>query len=195
MFAEETTEVTLYSYSDKGVFTGEFQYLWVIGTGIAANSTLEKPLKEKDGFVSVWNGSKWEYKENHIGKTIYNTETKESKDVDYIGEIQQGWTLVEPIEFGTWNGMEWADERTPGQIAEYERSIMPTLSPIQFDIKLNNAGLYDAVQALIKDSFELRIAYTRATFFSRTDLFIDQARIALGLTNEQVDSMWFGQEQ
>jgi hypothetical protein len=40
---------------------------------------------------------------------------------------------------------------------------------------------------LIKDKFELRIAYNRATFFSRTDPFIEQARIALGLTDEQVD--------
>ena len=70
------------------------------------------------------------------------------------------------------------------------REHMPTLSPIEFDIKLNNAGLYDAVQDLIKDSFELRIAYDRTTFFSRTDPFIDQARIALGLTAEQVDTMW-----
>ena len=70
------------------------------------------------------------------------------------------------------------------------RQNMPTLTPIEFDIKLNNAGLYDAVQELIKDKFELRIAYNRATFFSRTDPFIDQARIALGLTDEQVDEMW-----
>ena len=70
------------------------------------------------------------------------------------------------------------------------REHMPTLTPIEFDIKLNNTGLYDAVQELIKDSFELRIAYNRATFFSRTDPFIDQARIALNLTDEQVDTMW-----
>ena len=190
MFAEETKEVTLYSYNDKGVFVGEFQYLWVVGTGLAANSTLEKPLKESDGFVSVWNGSVWEYKENHTGKTIYSTETKESKTVDYVGEVQQGWTLLEPIEFGVWDGTTWVDVRTPEQIVGYERSIMPTLSPIEFDIKLNNAGLYDAVQALIKDNFELRIAYNRATYFSRTDPFIDQARIALNLTDEQVDALW-----
>ena len=70
------------------------------------------------------------------------------------------------------------------------RERMPRLTPIEFDIKLNNAGLYDAVQDLIKDKFELRIAYNRATFFSRTDPFIDQARIALGLTDEQVDTIW-----
>lgn len=70
------------------------------------------------------------------------------------------------------------------------RQNMPTLSPIEFDIKLNKNGLYDAVQDLIKDNFELRIAYTRAIFFSRTDPFIAQATLALGLTDEQVDVMW-----
>ena len=77
-----------------------------------------------------------------------------------------------------------------GKLAQLNRERMPTLTPIEFDIKLNNAGLYDAVQDLIKDSFELRIAYNRATFFSRTAPFIDQARISLNLTDEQVDEMW-----
>ena len=73
---------------------------------------------------------------------------------------------------------------------ELNRKTMPTLTPIEFDIKLNNAGLYDAAQDLIKDNFEMRVAYNRATFFSRTAPFIDQARIALNLTDEQVDEMW-----
>ena len=77
-----------------------------------------------------------------------------------------------------------------GKLAQLNRERMPTLTPIEFDIKLNDAGLYDAVQELIKDNFNLRVAYTRATFFSRTDPFIDQARIALNLTDEQVDEMW-----
>ena len=76
------------------------------------------------------------------------------------------------------------------KLIEFNHKNMPTLAPIEFDIKLNNAGLYDAVQDLIKDNFEMRIAYNRATFFSRTDPFIDQARIALGITNEQIDAMW-----
>ena len=74
--------------------------------------------------------------------------------------------------------------------AQLKRQNMPNLTPIEFDIKLNNAGLYDAVQELIKDNFEMRIAYNRATFFSRTASFVDQARIALNLTDEQVDEMW-----
>ena len=76
------------------------------------------------------------------------------------------------------------------KLIEYNRKNMPQLTPIEFDIKLKNNGLYDAVQELIKDNFEMRITYSRATFFSRTDSFVDQACIALGLTDEQVDAMW-----
>ena len=80
------------------------------------------------------------------------------------------------------------------KLVEFNRKNMPTLTPIEFDTKLKNNGLYDTVQDLIKDNFELRIAYNRATFFSRTDPFINQARIALNLTDEQIDSMWLGVE-
>lgn len=79
---------------------------------------------------------------------------------------------------------------TDEEKAQIKRESMPTLTPIQFDIKLVNAGLYDQVQGLIQSDIKLKIAYTRATFFSRTDPFIDQARIALGLTDEQVDTIW-----
>ena len=95
-------------------------------------------------------------------------------------EPQQSWVLNE-------DGIIKIDQQ---KLIEFNRQNMPTLTPIELDIKLNNAGLYNAVQELIKDKFELRIAYNRATFFSRTDPFIDQARIALGLTDEQVDEMW-----
>ena len=74
--------------------------------------------------------------------------------------------------------------------AQLNRERMPILTPIEFDIKLVDAGLYDQVQGLIQSDVKLKIAYTRATFFSRTDPFIDQARIALNLTDEQVDDMW-----
>ena len=96
--------------------------------------------------------------------------------------------ISEPIE--SWYIEDGEIKIDQEKLIEFNRQNMPALKPIDFDIKLNNAGLYDTVQELIKDNFELRIAYTRATFFSRTDPFIDQARIALGLTDEQVDEMW-----
>ena len=74
--------------------------------------------------------------------------------------------------------------------AQLNRERMPQLTPIEFDTKLVDAGLYDQVQELIQSDIKLRIAYTRATFFSRLAPFTIQASEALGLTPEQVDEIW-----
>lgn len=95
---------------------------------------------------------------------------------------------LEPIE--SWYIEDGEIKIYQQKLIEFNRQNMPTLTPIEFDIKLVDAGLYDQVQGLIQSDIKLKIAYTRATFFSRTDPFIDQARIALGLTDEQVDEMW-----
>ena len=114
--------------------------------------------------------------------------------VEVAGNINFQYIIIdknvptEPIE--SWYIEDGQIKIDQGKLAQLNRERMPTLTPIEFDIKLNDAGLYDAVQELIKDNFTLRVAYTRATFFSRTDPFIDQARIALNLTDEQVDEMW-----
>lgn len=96
--------------------------------------------------------------------------------------------IVEPVE--SWYIEDGQIKIDQQKLVEFNRKNMPTLSPIEFDTKLVDAGLYDQVQELIQSDVKLKIAYTRATFFSRTAPFIDQARIALGLTDEQVDAMW-----
>ncbi len=114
--------------------------------------------------------------------------------VEVAGNINFPYIIIdknvptEPIE--SWYIEDGEIKIDQQKLIEFTRKNMPTLTPIEFDIKINNAGLYDTVQDLIKDSFEMRIAYNRATFFSRTDPFIEQAQIALNLTDEQVDEMW-----
>ena len=107
------------------------------------------------------------------------------------GDLYAQLITPKPSEFhNKWVDGEWVDQRTEQERNAYARTIMPTLTPVEFDIKLFDAGLYDQVQGLIQSDIKLKIAYTRATFFSRTDPFIDQARIALNLTDEQVDVVW-----
>lgn len=79
------------------------------------------------------------------------------------------------------------------KLIQIKRERMPQLKPMDFEIKLVNLGLYDQVQALIASDIKLRIAYNRATFFSRTDPFIEQARIVLNLTHDRLDEMWTGE--
>ena len=114
--------------------------------------------------------------------------------VEVAGNINFPYIIIdknvptEPIE--SWYIEDDQIKIDQGKLAQLNRERMPTLTPIEFDIKLNNNGLYETVQELIKDNFEMRTTYNRATLFSRTDSFVDQARIALNLTDEQVDEMW-----
>ena len=98
-------------------------------------------------------------------------------------DTQPAWLLVD--HDGVFNV-----EVDQDKLLQLHRQSMPRLTPIEFDLKLYQYGLYSQVQELIANNFEIRIAYTRASFFSRTDPFVDQARIALNLTDEQVDAMW-----
>ena len=96
--------------------------------------------------------------------------------------------ILEPIE--SWYIEDGQIKIDQQKLIEFNRKNMPNLTLIEFDIRLVDAGLYDQVQELIQSDIKLKIAYNRATFFSRTDSFVDQARIALNLTDEQFDEMW-----
>ena len=120
---------------------------------------------------------------NDITKDILYTD---ENDADYA--LRNGYRSMTIEEIDRHENPEkyLSDEEK----AQLNRERMPTLTPIEFDIKLIDAGLYDQVQGLIQSDVKLKIAYNRATFFSRTDHIIDQAQIALGLTDEQVDAIW-----
>ena len=96
--------------------------------------------------------------------------------------------ILEPIE--SWYIEDGEIKIDQQKLVEFNRQNMPALSPIEFDVKLVDVGLYDQVQDLIQSDIKLRITYTRATFFSRLDPFITQASEALNLTAEQVDEIW-----
>ena len=133
---------------------------------------------EEDGIVKLGHS----ISENHIDiekSTPSGTEFFIKKEVELPHYPIESWYIED--------GEIKVDQQ---KLAELNRKNMPTLTPIGFDIKLVDAGLYDQVQDLIQSDIKLKIAYTRATFFSRTDSFVDQARIALNLTDEQVDAMW-----
>ena len=135
-------------------------------------------------YVYIKEGELYEFSEEQLNLVDESFEA-------VTGDLYAQLITPKPSEFhNKWVDGEWVDQRTEQERNAYARTVMSTLTPIEFDIKLIDAGLYDQVQGLIQSDIKLRVAYTRATFFSRTDPFIDQARIALGLTDEQVDMIW-----
>ncbi|WP_265658376.1 hypothetical protein [Francisella philomiragia] len=74
---------------------------------IPANATTIIPPKVKTNQVAIFQKKEWIIKSDYRSSTIYNTKTQESKEVDYIGDIEEGWTLLEPLENSKWNGKAW----------------------------------------------------------------------------------------
>ena len=66
------------------------------------------PPEAKEGFVAKWTSDEWQYIENHIGKTVYSTATKESMEISELGIIPEGYTLIKPEnELEEWSGKAW----------------------------------------------------------------------------------------
>ena len=61
----------------------------------------------KIGFWPCESDGDWILVEDHRGQTIYNVETKLSKEVRELGPIECNFTLLKPFEFSKWDGEKW----------------------------------------------------------------------------------------
>ena len=67
------------------------------------DNALRTPPPEKHGFWPCCKNGEWVLIENNRGQTAYNIETKSSVEIDYLGPIRDGFTLLEPFEFCMWD--------------------------------------------------------------------------------------------
>lgn len=66
---------------------------------LAANSTYDAPLDEKEGHVSVWNGEAWEYVEDHRNVTYWLPDDKYGSpghEMKELGPLPEGASLTAP---------------------------------------------------------------------------------------------------
>lgn len=191
MFAEETKIVRLYSFDSLGIYCGNFDYKWEVGTGLAANSTLVAPPDFQEGFVSVWSDEEWQQKEDHREKTVYSTLDQSESKVDYIGPIKKGFTELKPNSiFEKWKVVEWVDDRTKEEIAAHDRSLLPKISKRQFALYIYDHQMYDQVMQAIEANPRFKIEYDSVSDIERLSPTVAEMTSLLGWTEDQVDQMW-----
>jgi len=75
---------------------------------IPAYAVEETPPSPISGKARIWENGKWQYTDNHRGKTAWKTNgSGESSVVEDLGEIAVGWTLKTFVPFSTWDGSKW----------------------------------------------------------------------------------------
>ena len=95
----------------------------------------------KEGFWPCFNNNEWVLVEDHRDKTVYNTETKESVKIDYLGEIKEGFTLLEPFQFSKWDGKKWIldeDEQNAFKIKLNKQLKESLLKEVNIEIDILN---------------------------------------------------------
>ncbi|OCF95496.1 tail fiber assembly protein [Gilliamella sp. wkB308] len=103
----------------------------------------------RSGHYPCEKNGKWILIEDHREKTAYNIETQEAIEIDYLGKIKAGFTLLQPFEFCKWNGEKWVLDE------EQKKS---------FIIKLNQSKLANLLSdanneiEILNDKIELEIA-------------------------------------
>ncbi|MEY0576993.1 tail fiber assembly protein [Providencia manganoxydans] len=81
------------------------------GGSVVADAYLdapELPTKTDIAIVRSDDEKSWLYVTDHRGKIAYSTETRQPLEVDFIGDLPDTFTLLEPkTEFDKWNGKKW----------------------------------------------------------------------------------------
>lgn len=198
-YAKKTQTITLYSFDEyHKSLNGQFEYQWIIGTGLAANSTNIVPPQFKANQMAIFDETKkvWSIVANFKGQTVYNTKTKQGEVVDYYGNIKEGFTLTSPQIYETWDGEQWADQRTTAQKRDAFLATLRPLSRRQFKLILLKQKLLKKVEQLISEiedetqQMQIQIEYEESTEFVRTSDAVLYMCQLLQLSDEQIDTMW-----
>lgn len=189
--SDKDQTITLYGYDHNGRFTESFQYFWAFGTGYASQSTQIKPPKHKVDEVAVFDGQEWHIKKNHFGKVSYSTDTQAIKIVDYYGDIEDGYTLLEPTSiYDTWTGEAWEDQRTE----EEKRVDFQPLSMTRLRLSFLEHGQLDELDKLIHScdiiNRHFGIQLNSSENIHRTGDLAKFIESELFLSSEEMDVIW-----
>ncbi|ELQ3973074.1 tail fiber assembly protein [Escherichia coli] len=135
--------VTVYNYDGetREYLSSSVEYL-AVGVGIPANSCIDAPGEDKDGFAICRTAdfTAWAYVPDHRGETIYSTKTGEALVVSLPGNYPKETTTLAPATpYDTWNGSGWVtntDEQHTADVEAAEQQKSAFLAEAQETISL-----------------------------------------------------------
>ncbi|WP_272570382.1 tail fiber assembly protein [Providencia sp. PROV255] len=84
------------------------------GGSVVADAYLDKPEIPTESGIAIIRSEdekSWLYVSDYRGKTAYSTETRQPIEIDFIGDLPDTLTLLEPkTEFDKWNGKKWVTD-------------------------------------------------------------------------------------
>lgn len=76
----------------------------------------------RSGYYPCEKNGEWVLVEDHREKTAYNIETQEPVEIDYLGSLKTGYTLLEPFEYCKWEKNKWILDEEAKNAAKIEQN-------------------------------------------------------------------------
>ena len=96
----------IYHYDQEGVYVETSEARVVQEQVIVpASATTIKPPKPKKGYACVFDSEKqaWEQIADHRGKTAWGRDSANDVEIDFLGDLPDTMTFLQPPEFPAWN--------------------------------------------------------------------------------------------
>lgn len=146
------------AHPETNEFIGSTMEHIYFDVSVSAGAYIDAPqLPEQSGLAVVRSKNKktWEIVPDYRNSTAYNTGTRQSMIVDFIGELPGNMTLLVPqTEFDKWNGSAWvtdAEAQNAAAVSEAEATKSTRLGEASEKI----AWLQDAVDVGLATNDEI----------------------------------------
>ncbi|WP_085337021.1 tail fiber assembly protein [Serratia marcescens] len=147
------------AYSTTREYTSCYWQYCPQGVGIAAGSYTDKPTLPTEGNKAIRrteDGAAWEIVDDFRGQPAYSTETGEAREIDYLGPVLAGWTLLAPqTPYDKWDGNKWVTDKEAQHAAQVQEAAEKK-TQLMGEATTAIAPLQDAVDTGIATEDEIR---------------------------------------
>ena len=150
---------------------------------IPAYATLQEPLSGKQGFAVIFDEN-WKYIVDHRGQKVINPETEEIVEVNYLGELKDGF-----VDYETYINSEEYKEK------EKERLMKSNMTKLDFVNALETFGVnyYEHIVPLLNSNPEAKKQWDLCERVYRFNPLLDELAKGFGITPNQLDKIFGGQ--
>ena len=150
-------------------------------------ATLERPLSSKQGYAVIFDKT-WKYIVDYRGKKVINPKTEEVVEIDYLGELKDGY-----VDYETYINSEEYKEKKAKE--ERELLMMSNMTKLDFVNALEIFGVnyYEHIVPLLNSNLEAKKQWDLCERVYRFNPLLDELAKGFGITPNQLDKIFGGQ--
>ena len=111
-----------YYYDNTNEFRPFTHQLYANDNTMPPDNALRVAPEFRSGYYPCEKNGEWVLVEDHREKTAYDIETQEPVEIDYLGSVKTGYTLLAPFEFCKWEKNKWVLDVEAKNTAKIEQN-------------------------------------------------------------------------